>query len=39
MKRTKIRLSRREQLVSLEKGEKLEIDNLFQNFRNKKEIK
>ena len=32
MKRTKVRLSRREQIVSLKKMEKLKIDNFFQNF-------
>ena len=37
MKMKKTRLSRREKKVSLEKKEKLEIDNLFQNSRNKRD--
>ena len=39
MKRTKTRLSRREQIVSLKKSEKLKIYNLFQNFVNKRKIR
>ena len=39
MKGMKTRLSRREQIVSLRKMEKLKIDNLFQTFKNKKDIR
>ena len=32
-------LSRREQIVSLKKEKKLKIENLFQNFRNKRKVR
>ena len=38
MKKKKIRLSRREQIVSLEKMEKLKKGSLLQNFRHKRII-
>ena len=38
MEKTKSRLSRREQIVSLKKREKLKIDNLFQNLKTKERL-
>ena len=38
MKRTKFRLSRKEQIVGLKKMEKLNIDNIFRIFQTKERL-